>query len=95
MDRDDRRALVVGSAQEEPLLRPTPSLACEARPRSVSRSARSARAGLGLGGRQLGHLGQSGGTRLEIGPEGDLVAQLIGPAQHGLGCSRVVPQVGV
>jgi hypothetical protein len=48
-----------------------------------------------IGLRQLGDLDQRGGAGLEITPGADLLAQLLGTAQHRLGGVWVVPQVRI
>jgi hypothetical protein len=45
--------------------------------------------------RQLGDLSQGARPRLEVAPDGDLLAQLISAAQEGLSGSRIVPQARI
>jgi hypothetical protein len=48
-----------------------------------------------LGRRELGDLGQGARPRFEVAPGGDLLAQLISPAQEGLGGCRIVPKARI
>jgi len=93
MDRYDRRPFVVRLGQEEARLQP--------RPVGVQRVEVALQIGLqpvagvtiGLG--QLGDLDQRARAGLQVAPGADLLAQLIGPAQHRLRRVRVIPEVGI
>ena len=90
MDRYDRRALVIRLGEEQPSFHPRP-VGRELVEVALQVGGQVG-ASVGLAGRQLGHLGQRLGPRAKLLPGLDLLAQLIGAAQHDLGSRGVVPE---